>query len=296
MWPRDVGERAAVAGEREAGVEGVDDVERVQELADRVGRVADVEVLRDAAEQVVAGDQQAPLGLVQADVRGRVAGRLDDLPGAEVGLDRRRRGRGRGRRAASPPGRVPERAAALGPAPQRLVRHAALQRDLERLRRARLGSLGVERCQAGCIQTSRPARAAIGAAWPQWSAWAWVHTSSRTSLEPRPACSSARSRLPIEPRLVHAGVDEHDAVAGLQRPGVAVRDAGQRSGSRSRQMPGQHALAAAHVTRVVSACAIARRHATVPAMAKKGRRREKLRAPESEYRDGHGTCSCCAAR
>src|SRR3954462_15902892 len=31
------------------------------------------------------------------------------------------------------------------------------------------------------------------------------------------------------------------------------------------------------------------RHATVPAMAKKGRRREKIRAPENEYRDEHGS-------
>ena len=31
--------------------------------------------------------QQAPLGLEQADVRGGVARGLDDLPGAEVGLD-----------------------------------------------------------------------------------------------------------------------------------------------------------------------------------------------------------------
>src|SRR3954452_18589966 len=30
-------------------------------------------------------------------------------------------------------------------------------------------------------------------------------------------------------------------------------------------------------------------HATVPAMAKKGRRREKIRAPEFEYRDEHGS-------
>lgn len=30
-------------------------------------------------------------------------------------------------------------------------------------------------------------------------------------------------------------------------------------------------------------------HATVPAMAKKGRRNERVRAPDSEYRDEHGS-------
>ena len=63
------------------------DVERVQELADRVVRPAVVEVQRHAPEQVVAGDQDAPLDLVQADVRRRVAGRLVHGPSPEVGLD-----------------------------------------------------------------------------------------------------------------------------------------------------------------------------------------------------------------
>jgi len=43
----EVGERAAVAGQREPDVERVDDVERPQELADRVRRPAVVEVERD---------------------------------------------------------------------------------------------------------------------------------------------------------------------------------------------------------------------------------------------------------
>ena len=36
---------------------------------------------------MIAGDQHPALGLVQDDVRGRVARRLVDLPGADVGLD-----------------------------------------------------------------------------------------------------------------------------------------------------------------------------------------------------------------
>ena len=107
MWPAtSVNGRAWPASASRAS-SALDDVERVQELADRVRRVADVEVLRDAAEQVVAGDQQPLLGLVQADVRRRVAGRLDHLPGAGVGLDPSRRGRGPGRSTASPAWPVP---------------------------------------------------------------------------------------------------------------------------------------------------------------------------------------------
>ena len=64
----DVGERARVAGEAQARAERLDAIERGQELADRIGRPAVVEVQRHASEQVVAGDQDAALGLVQADV------------------------------------------------------------------------------------------------------------------------------------------------------------------------------------------------------------------------------------
>ena len=81
----DVAEGAAVAGQAEADVELVDDVERVEELAGRVGGVAVVEEERDPAEQVVAGDQQAALGLVEDDVGRRVAGRLVGAEEAEVG-------------------------------------------------------------------------------------------------------------------------------------------------------------------------------------------------------------------
>ena len=104
-----------------------------------------------------------------------------------------------------------------------------------------------------------------------------------------PAASSARSRLRHRAAVVHAGVHEHDPVAGLQRPGVAVRHAGQVERQPQPPDAGQHPLAAAHLSRGSGRLAHAARHATVPAMAKKGRRREKLRAPESEYRDEHGS-------
>ena len=74
-------------GRHEVDVERLDLVEAAEEFADRVGAVAVVEEEHRAAEQVVAGDHQLALGLVQDDVGGRVARRLVDLPGAEVGLD-----------------------------------------------------------------------------------------------------------------------------------------------------------------------------------------------------------------
>src|SRR5436190_3280740 len=39
----------------------------------------------------------------------------------------------------------------------------------------------------------------MGAAWPQWSEWAWVHASSFTPSSSRPTWSSARSSCTIEP-------------------------------------------------------------------------------------------------
>ena len=73
MWPGDVGERPPVAGHAQPRVERLDDIERVQELADRIRREAVVEVERDASQQVVAGDQQ-PVARAGAGrhARGRV--------------------------------------------------------------------------------------------------------------------------------------------------------------------------------------------------------------------------------
>ena len=152
MWPgMSVNGRAWPASASRAS-SAVDDVERAQELADRVRRVADVEVLRDAAEQMVAGDQQALLGLVQADVRRRVAGRLDHLPGPGVGLDRHARDQvavGAQRR---PPGRSPP-AAALRPA----------LRAAPRARRSGARSRSCGRCPAG----ARRAASTPGASRPR---------------------------------------------------------------------------------------------------------------------------------
>ena len=140
-----------------------------EELADRVGAVAVVEEEDGAAEQVVAGDQQLALGLVQDDVRGGVAGGLVDLPGAEVGLDL-----------------DPGQQVAVGlddrVDPGVVVVAAGLAVALQRRRPGRRsggrprsaarapppGSSASRRTcsQAGCIQSSQPAFSTIGAASP----------------------------------------------------------------------------------------------------------------------------------
>src|SRR5215212_10566993 len=76
-----------MTGEAEIAVQAVDYVQRLEELAGGVGRIAEVVVERDASEQVVARHQQLPVRLVEADVRRSMPGRLVDLPAAEVGVD-----------------------------------------------------------------------------------------------------------------------------------------------------------------------------------------------------------------
>src|SRR5688500_19756808 len=68
-------------------VQPVDHVETAEELTGEIGRVAEVVVERDPAEQMIAGQEQAPPRLVEDDVRGRVPGRLVHLPGTQVRLD-----------------------------------------------------------------------------------------------------------------------------------------------------------------------------------------------------------------
>ena len=241
---RDVDERAGVAGEGQAGVERLDDVQRPQELAHRIGRVADVEVLRDAAEQMVAGDQQPLLGLVQADVRGRVAGCLDHLPGAGVGLDR-----DAGDEVAvsvQGPGLTGARAApALRPAPQRLFRHATLQRDLERaveIRRV----LGVQ-APAGVHPDLAPRPLGDRRRLP---AVVDVGVGDDDELDVAdPVARGAERPLEVAHRVpvVHPRVDEHDPVARPQRPRVAMRHRGQVERQPQAPDAGQHALATADV-------------------------------------------------
>ena len=171
---------------------------------DRVGRVAELEVQRDAPEQVVAGDQQAALGLEQADVRGRVAGRLVGDPLAEVAWPRRDAVETRSRSGSIGPAMPdPIAAAALGRvAAQRLLGHAALARHLQAPREHRVGVLDHPRHQLVARVhpqlAARPARRSC-AAWPQWSECACVQTTQLRVLQAQVAHRRARARgAPIE--------------------------------------------------------------------------------------------------
>ena len=91
----------------------------------------------------------------------------------------------------------------------------------------------------GCIQTSQPARSAIGGAWPQWSMWAWVMTTSRTSLERGRPCGRARARGAPSSRGRACPV----STSTIPSPACSAHalqcgTPGRSSGSRSRQTPG----------------------------------------------------------
>ena len=272
MWRGDVGERAPVAGQREPRVERVDHVERVQELADRVGRPAEVEVQRDAPEQVVAGDQQPALGLVQADVRGRVAGRLDHVPVAEVGLDRDAVDAGRGRRAAGPTWPSPcsrrcsaqRRSGSSGTPLWRATSSAPRER--------RVGILG-----AGVqvlVARVHPELAA-GALGDRARLAAVVDVRVRADeqadvLEPQADLLERALEVRHRARLVHAACRR----ARSRRPAASAQalqcgTPGHGSGRRRRQTPGQHPLAAADLAlrvglRMVPATVTWRRMAAAP--------------------------------
>ena len=76
---------------------------------------------------MVAGDQQAAFGLVEGDVRGRVAGSLDYLPGAKVGLNLHAR-KQIARRFDDPREAGATALGLLGVSAQRLLRNAAKNR------------------------------------------------------------------------------------------------------------------------------------------------------------------------
>src|SRR5438105_12032284 len=73
--------------EAEPCAEPVYDSQRLEKLAHRIGRPAVVVEERDAAQEVVSGDEQPALGLEQADVGGRVAGGFVNHPAADVRFD-----------------------------------------------------------------------------------------------------------------------------------------------------------------------------------------------------------------
>ncbi len=93
--------------------------------------------------------------------------------------------------------------------------------------------------QAGWIHSSHPAASAIGAARPQWSTWAWVQTTRRTSVIANPAWAraSSSSRIrPSPPMPVSKRTTPSPAATAKALPWGTP---GQGSGRRSRQTPGR---------------------------------------------------------
>ena len=247
----DVGERAPVAGQAEPRPEHLDALQRGQELADRVGRVAVVVVERHAAEQVVAADQQPPFGLEQADVRGRVARRLDDQPGPEVAADL---DAGQQR-----PVRLDQRgqaralvAAALRPGLQRRLGHAALARHLQARGERRVGVLRGARHVAVVRMHPQLATRPLDDR-RRLAVVVDVRVGADEQphvLEPQADLLERALEVGQRAGLVQTAVEQHDAVAGGDRPGVAVRDAGPRERQAQAPHAGQHALAAADLAPV----------------------------------------------
>src|SRR3954452_1745469 len=242
----DVGEGPPVAGQREPRAVRRDSVERVEELPDRVGRVAVVVVERDAPEEMVARDEQPPLGLEQADVRRRVAGRLDHEPRAEVAahLDA---GQERPRRLDRPgDARRPGAPLAL-PLGERLRRgprrpgdlDALLQHGLRVLRGARgVLVVGVHPQLAPRALDDRGGLAVVV------DVRVRAHEQAHV-LEAEVHLVHRALQMGEGAGLVHAAVEQDDACAGGDGPGVAVRHAGERERQAQAPDPGEHALAAA---------------------------------------------------
>ena len=205
--------------------------------------MAVVEEEHRAPEQVVAGDHQLALGLVEDDVRGRVAGGLVDLPGAEVGLDLDPGDEiAVGLDDRVDPGLVVA-FARLAVALERRRRDAALARHLDPLLERRRRVVGEQphvlpgrvhpELAAGALddrrRRGRSGRCGSG-----------CRRAGRTSSSAEAGLGEGEVELAQPPLAAHPGVEEDDAAVGGDRPGVPVRD--PRPGQRQAQPPdpGQH--------------------------------------------------------
>ena len=148
------------------------------------------------------------------------------------------------------------RRAALGRiAAQRLLRHAALAGHLQAPREHRVGVLDHPRHQlvagvhpqlaAGALDDrGRPGRSGRSA-----------RACRRAAARPPGAGRTSRARVrgcAIESGLVHAGVEQHEAVARGDRPRVAVRHARPRQRQAQAVDARQHPLAAAQLALAVT--------------------------------------------
>ena len=223
-----------MTGQAQARAEPFDDAERVQELAHRIGRVAEVEVQRYASQQVVAGDQQATLGLEHAHVRGSVAGGLVHAPRTEVAVDRDPRDQIAVRLDHSGDARF-ARAPLGGPQPQWLLGHAAVAGDLDAAVEHRLRVLGHAR---HVLVVGMQPQLTPGAGDDRGGLSVVVGVGVRAHdqahlLEAQVAHVERPFQLRERVGLMHARVEQHHAVAGPDGPRVAVGHA--RPGKRQAQ-------------------------------------------------------------
>ena len=183
-----------------------------------------------------------------------------------------------------------DRAPLLGPAPQRLLRHAGLARDLDAagdrlLRRLVVGVQVPERrvhpdLRAGALADRRRLPAVVDVR---------VRADDEPHvLEPQPGLVERALEVRHRAGLVHAGVHEHDPVAGGERPGVAVRDARPRQ--REPQPPDAGSTRSPRPTSRLRVGLRIRRDANVPphGQALPAPRRGDPQGPESEYRSPDG--------
>ena len=186
-------------------------------------------------------------GWCRHDVRRRVAGRLDTVPVAEVRVARRRRAAASRPTASGPLMPVPPAAPLRRPAPQRLLRHAALARHLDPPRQGRLAV--VERRRQVLVARMQPELAAGPRRAPPRPARSGrrARACRRAAARPRarsPTCSSARSRSRSEP-----GSCMPQSTSTIPSPAAsaqALQCGTPGHGQRQPQAPdaGQHALAA----------------------------------------------------
>ena len=247
---RGLGERAPMARQAQTRVERLDHLERVQELADRVRRVAVVEVAATCAR---AGGRRRSAAVAPAGrsrhVTARVPGVSWTRPGAEVGVDH------------DPVDQLAvrlDRAATPDPIPLIRSRYSSSAASLtppwrpisSRRSSAASGSSSdaVAWPKLGCIHTSHPARSRTGPAWPQWSGWAWVMTIRLICRRRQADIVQRALQIGHRARVVHARVEQHDPAVASDRPGVAVWN--PLEGQRQPQPPesGQDPLAATHLT------------------------------------------------
>ena len=196
-----------------------------------------------------------------------MARRLVHLPGAEIGLDRALPAAARGgpQRPRDAGGGL---APPLHPGGERRLGHAALAADLDPPER---GGVRVVGQRGGVLVARVDPQLAAGArctvaACPQWSTWACVQTSRRTSSSSSPTCSSARSSLRSEP-----GSCMPQSTSTIPSPAASAHalqcgHAGQRQRQPQPPQARQDPLAAAHVRPSRRACARPG-HANVPRMA-----------------------------